>query len=276
MPDLPASLDLAASWIHDADALLITAGAGIGIDSGLPDFRGPQGFWGAYPGLRQPGLGFEDIANQQAFERDPRQAWGFYGHRLQLYRSTRPHEGFGILRELGRRMPHGVFVFTSNVDGQFEQAGFDAARMVECHGSIHHLQCLAACSTAIWSADDFHPVVDEKNCRLLSDLPVCPQCGGLARPTILMFDDWTWLPERTELQQRRMAHWLQMMARLVVIEIGAGTAIPSARRKGESQHARLIRINLREAEVRGPQEIGIALGALDALQALQSRVVART
>jgi NAD-dependent SIR2 family protein deacetylase len=269
MSNFADDLDVAINWVRDADALLVTAGAGIGIDSSLPDFRGPQGFYGAYPGLQRSRLGFQDVANPQAFTRDPRQAWGFYGHRLRLYRNTRPHQGFAILREIGTNMQHGAFVYTSNVDGQFEQAGFAADRIVECHGSIHYLQCLAACSNKIWPADDVHPVVDEAHCRLLSPLPVCPCCGALARPNILMFEDWTWIPERMQLQQARLARWLQAAKRPVVIEIGAGTAIPAVRRKGESLCARLIRINLREAEVYGPNEIGIALGALDALRAFQ-------
>jgi hypothetical protein len=72
-------LTQAADWIRDADGLLITAGAGIGIDSGLPDFRGPEGFWRAYPALRTEGLTFTEIANPAAFLNDARLAWGFAG-----------------------------------------------------------------------------------------------------------------------------------------------------------------------------------------------------
>lgn len=273
MPDIDSALELAASWIRDADALLITAGAGMGIDSGLPDFRGPQGFWGAYPGLMRSRIGFEDIANPQAFKRDPHQAWGFYGHRLQLYRNTKPHRGFEILREIAQPMLHGAFVYTSNVDGQFEKGGFASDRVVECHGSIHQMQCSVPCSHATWPADDFAPVVDEAHCRLVSSLPLCPRCGSLARPNILMFEDWTWIADWTDRQQARLSRWLKEPTRLVVIEAGAGTAIPSARRRGEAQRARLIRINPREADVRGRHEVGIELGALDALQALHSRVL---
>ena len=49
--------------IKNADAIVITAGAGMGVDSGLPDFRGDQGFWKAYPPLKDKDLGFTDIAN---------------------------------------------------------------------------------------------------------------------------------------------------------------------------------------------------------------------
>ena len=106
--DLETTIDRAAEAIARAQALLITAGAGIGVDSGLPDFRGNEGFWRAYPPLKRLGISFYDMANPIWFKRDPELAWGFYGHRLELYRSTEPHEGFRRLREWGeaaRRVP---------------------------------------------------------------------------------------------------------------------------------------------------------------------------
>lgn len=84
----------AAKLIASADALHITAGAGMGVDSGLPDFRGSKGFWDAYPSLANAGIDFQSIANPYAFEENPKLAWGFYGHRLALYRKTVPHDGF--------------------------------------------------------------------------------------------------------------------------------------------------------------------------------------
>ncbi len=145
---LPIPMSLSADplarivrWIHEADGLIVAAGAGMGVDSGLPDFRGSAGFWRAYPALGRAGLQFEEIANPAAFARDPPLAWGFYGHRLALYRRTVPHRGFALLREIAAGLPGGAFVFTSNVDGQFQKAGFAEARIMEVHGSIHHLQC---------------------------------------------------------------------------------------------------------------------------------------
>jgi len=198
----------AAALIADADALVIAAGAGMGVDSGLPDFRGTQGFWQAYPALRQAQIDFYRIASPGTFAADPGLAWGFYGHRLALYRSTRPHAGFALLRHWGERMPRGCHVFTSNVDGQFQQAGFDAACIHECHGSIHHLQCLAACSQDIWLADAFVPDVDEPACRLRNAAPRCPHCGALARPNLLMFGDCQWVDRRSAAQDARQQAWL--------------------------------------------------------------------
>ena len=92
----------AAEAICSADALLIGAGAGMGVDSGLPDFRGDEGFWKAYPPLKNLGISFYQMADPIWFHRDPRQAWGFYGHRLNLYRVTKPHDGFPHLKRMSQ------------------------------------------------------------------------------------------------------------------------------------------------------------------------------
>lgn len=257
-----------AELIRQADGLLVTAGAGIGVDSGLPDFRGPQGFWGVYPALGRARIAFEQIANPAAFTRHPRLAWGFYGHRLNLYRHTIPHDGFRILRRIGQGLAQGAFVFTSNVDGQFQKAGFDPARVCEVHGSIHHLQCREPCCEAIWPADAFHPEVDAASCRLGNEAPVCPFCGSMARPNILMFGDFSWVEARTRQQQAALDAWRQGIRRLVVIEIGAGLAVPTVRWYGESLGVPLLRINTTQPEVASARAIGVAAGAAEALTVL--------
>ena len=264
----------AAQLLNEAGALLVCAGAGMGVDSGLPDFRGTSGFWQAYPALAQAGIAFHDIANPASFETDPPLAWGFYGHRLALYRETSPHAGFAILRRFAASVPGGAFVFTSNVDGQFQRAGFDDKRIVECHGSIHHLQCSLPCSDAVWTADGLHPEVDVAACRLRSPLPRCPRCGSLARPNILMFNDGAWVEARTEAQFERLRAWRRSrqggVDKLVVIELGAGLAIPSVRRMSEAQGVPIIRINPRDAHLDGHPGVAISLTAGEALAALSS------
>jgi NAD-dependent SIR2 family protein deacetylase len=272
--DLPTveNLRRGAELIRDADALLVTAGAGMGVDSGLPDFRGDQGFWRTYPALKSAGIRFTDIANPAAFRANPRRAWGFYGHRLNLYRRAVPHSGFQILMRWMATRPKGGFVFTSNVDAQFQRAGLPADRIAECHGSIHWLQCLRPCHDQTWPVDAGSLEIDETRCLIRSPIPRCPACGGVARPNILMFGDWDWIAGRSELQQRRLAAWLTGASRLVVIEIGAGTAVPTVRRFGESLACPLIRINPDAGSDRDAGAIRLPLEALAALRQLDRMV----
>lgn len=248
-----------------ADSILIAVGAGMGVDSGLPDFRGNEGFWNAYPALKAKGKAFTDIASPESFEQIPETAWGFYGHRLNLYRETKPHIGFNILKALSKNKSNGYFVFTSNVDGQFQKAGFDEQRIVEKHGSIHHLQCSLPCIPTVWSAEGFHPDVDEEQCKIENLSPRCPYCSAMVRPNILMFSDYDWVEERYFIQNNRYQKWRKKSVNLVVIEIGAGTAIPSVRREAESTGAPIIRINPSESSLDGCDGVSLAMGAKKAL-----------
>jgi len=268
--NLEQHCEKAAEAIRSADALVVTAGAGMGVDSGLPDFRGDRGFWNAYPMYERLGLSFVQAANPAHFERDPAFGWGFYGHRTNLYRETVPHEGFNIIRRWIEELGLDHFVVTSNVDGQFQKAGFDEEKILEVHGSIHHLQCLSPCSAAIWDNHEMIPV-DPATMRA-SHLPLCIRCSGTARPNILMFGDFSWLPHRTRQQEHAFDQFLtdRRGGRVVVLEMGAGTAIPTIRYLGEriaSGGGTLVRINPREAQVPGGQ-ISISTGARDGLKCI--------
>ncbi|MEO7343308.1 MAG: Sir2 family NAD-dependent protein deacetylase, partial [Methylotenera sp.] len=178
-----------------------------------------------------------------------------------------PNAGFTILRELAHQMPSGAFIFTSNVDGQFQKASFTESQIVECHGSNHHLQCVNGCLNETSSAKDFYPETDDAACQLLSRLPQCQYCGAVTRPNILMFSDRKWVSKRMEAQQARFDQWLSKVTRLLVIEIGAGTSIPTVRKFSESHAGYLIRINPDEAEL--PNNIkgmSIHMGGLAGLQ----------
>ncbi len=274
---IDAKIEQAAQIIAQADALLIGAGAGMGVDSGLPDFRGPQGFWSAYPPYQKLGLDFVSLANPRWFAEDPELAWGFYGHRMGLYRRTNPHEGFAILRRWASRLSLGGFVFTSNVDGHFQRAGFSPERIVEVHGSFAGMQCTRDCGIGIFQGDEIKVEIEPTTMKGIRPLPVCPDCGALARPNILMFNDWGWDSARADVQHQNMAEWLESVsgARLAVVECGAGQAVPTVRitceRVARLCGGTLIRINLREADVPSGH-ISLPVGALAGLRRLDERL----
>jgi len=265
----------AAAAVRGARALVVAAGAGMGVDSGLPDFRGDRGFWNAYPLYERLGLSFVEAANPDHFERDPPFGWGFYGHRLALYRATEPHPGFAILRRWIERFRLAAFVVTSNVDGQFQKAGFEEGSLLEVHGSIHHLQCTEPCGGHLWeNREDADVDLETMRARRV---PRCPRCGAVARPNILMFGDFGWIPDRTHAQRRRFEEFRDAHAGepLAVIELGAGTAIPTIRVTSEDLGARggatVVRINPREPAIR-PPHLSIAEGALEALREIDAAI----
>jgi len=280
----------------------------MGVDSGLPDFRGPQaspsplalaleaaklnshartsqGFWKAYPQAQALGLSFSDMSNPRSFVKDPRFGWGFFGHRYQLYRDAVPHEGYHVLRRWGGAARLGSFTFTSNVDGAFLAAGFDEEKLVECHGSIHYLQAFDArlCGDIWPSAPQLDKLVVDK-ATFLADEATLPyhtvpssDTPILCRPNILMFGDGGWISDRTDAQEARFERYVQSLprdSRVVVIEIGAGLAVPTVRHTSESlldmfSNAQLLRIN--PAEPQGPERtISIPEGGLAALTALDA------
>ena len=265
----------AASIIKEAEVFIITAGAGMGVDSGLPDFRGDHGFWNAYPAYARLGLSFAQCANPMHFFSNPHFAWGFYGHRTNLYRNTTPHAGFHIIRKWIEKNGADYFVATSNVDGQFQKAGYDEERMYEVHGSIHWLQCQARCNDTIWQNDGVFKI-NETTMRAGQPLPQCSECGKVCRPNILMFGDSSWLSNRTLIQNQAFNQFLKKNSgrRIAVIEMGAGKAIPTIRATSERigrdfEHATVIRINPREPGISSPH-ISMTCGALEGLQLIDA------
>lgn len=272
MQSLKQRIEHAKEIVADADALLICAGAGMGVDSGLPDFRGNEGFWKAYPPIKELGLSFSEMANPRWFDANPKLAWAFYGHRLGLYTRTTPHAGFGMLLELARKKNDNYFIFTSNVDGQFQKAGFSETKIYEIHGSIHRFQCARADDHGIWHAEDVE--VDEKRFEALT-LPTCQRCGSVARPNILMFSDWGWDASRAQIQESAYEAWLakNKNKKIAVIEIGAGIAIPSVRLQGERlasimPRTKLIRINPRDYQLDPRLGVSLELGGLEGIQSI--------
>jgi NAD-dependent SIR2 family protein deacetylase len=281
----PRWLKPAVEAIKGCEALIITAGAGMSADSGLPTFRSKEGFWKAYPPAAKAGLSFAEVSNPESFETNERFAWGFFGHRYHLYTKAFPHLGYDILLKWSNHIGS-HFVFTSNVDGMFERAGFGSDRVCECHGSINFIQArepgvdghqiIPAAQTTLPNL-----VIDEKF-EAQGELPTIiserTNKPVPARPNILMFYDNSWVSLRTDDQETRMNNFLlglkssNQNSKIVILELGAGKAVPTVRMTSERilrqfPKSSLIRINVDESE--GPNRtISIPAGAKAALEAI--------
>lgn len=262
----------AADALLRSRTLIITSGAGMGVDSGLPSFRDANGFWNAYPAYQKLGVNFMDIATPRHMTDDPTFGWGFYGSRANQYRDAVPHEGFALLKDWIERFALEWFVVTSNVDGQFQKAGFDEERVEEVHGSIHYLQCHKPCRPEIWRHNEVFEI--DADTMRAKHTPTCIHCGELARPNILMFNDWWYIPVRSNAQNRRYKAFIDNCPKpIAVVEIGAGRAIPTIRYISETiarQHgAMVIRINPRESQITEPH-VSIAMDGVSALKRIDA------
>eukprot|EP00993_Chasmostoma_nieuportense_P002478 NODE_3270_length_999_cov_53.560780_g3124_i0.p1 GENE.NODE_3270_length_999_cov_53.560780_g3124_i0~~NODE_3270_length_999_cov_53.560780_g3124_i0.p1 ORF type:complete len:309 (+),score=42.22 NODE_3270_length_999_cov_53.560780_g3124_i0:30-956(+) len=270
------SLTMAAKAILKAQALLIVTGAGMGVDSGVPDFRGSQSFW---KNLDHPEIKcYEDMSDVSWFHKDPLLAWGLNSHQMTAYRQAALHQGFPVLLELTRFLPN-YFCWTTNIDGMLQRAGLEHVR--ENHGSIHRLQCLRGyqCKNSENRGDAWEATLDlpyDAQYRASAALPSCRVCGGLARPNVWFCKDSGYIPWSESCRMGdKYAEWRgRLTSDLVVIEMGAGLTIPSARVEAEDMaesHGTLIRINPTDCRIpRGA--IGIKAGAEEGLLALRAEV----
>lgn len=262
----------AANILKKASAILIGAGAGMGVDSGLPDFRSVEGFWKKYPAYQKLNLNFHDLANPSLFNTDPSLAWGFYGHRMTLYKNTRPHHGFDILKKWASQINDNIFIYTTNVDTQFQKAGFDNNKIVEVHGNIQTLQCTTSCGYGRFYKE-LDLIIDYETMRVVGDLPSCPNCGRMIRPNILMFNDWSFNDGTPREQFNRFQKWMNTLPnqKIAILEIGVGTQIPVVRVQCEMLASFMgipnIRINLNECMNRD-NSIELKMRAIDALSEL--------
>ncbi len=207
------------------------------------------------------------------FEQNPKMAWAFYGHRLKLYKQTTPHDGFNLLLELVKSKNNNYFIYTSNVDGQFQKAGFSEDKIYECHGSIHYSQCIHNSTKSIWeNIDELSIDMDKFEA---TNLPICKECGCVTRPNVLMFYDYFFNDSRINDQYERYERWLRknMNSNIAIIELGAGVAIPTIRKYGEYMakkfnKIKLIRINPLDDGIKPQYGYSLKMGALEGLQTI--------
>jgi NAD-dependent deacetylase len=169
--DRASGFDRAVRAIQSAKTMAALTGAGVSAASGIPTFRGADGYW---KNVRP-----ETLATPEAFERDPRLVWEWYDWRRQVIRDAKPNAAHDVLARWTRERPAFTLI-TQNVDGLHERAG--AERLIRLHGSIWHVRCWQNCERGGhgWR-DDTVPFPTLP--------PRCPHCGGLLRPVVVWFGE---------------------------------------------------------------------------------------
>ena len=222
--------------INNSDALLIIAGAGMGIDSGLPDYRGPNGLWNTWHPARELNLTYETLSTHQTFIDNPELAWGFQTYLTKLYHQLEPHDGDKLLLNIAKKnFNNNYFVITSNVDSQFLKAGFNSKKLYEVHGTKRLWQCIdKKCNKNHypWNMEiDKLPKINEKTLRAIKPFPKCPNCGKMARPNVSFFDDYIFNEKVCKQQSLNLMDWLDTIIdkKLTIIELGCGVSQHSIR-----------------------------------------------
>jgi NAD-dependent SIR2 family protein deacetylase len=255
-----------AHLIQDADAIAIFAGAGMGVDSGLEQYRGEKGLWKKSILLNDIAVNYYDLMQPVAFKKQPELAWGLIGFLMEKYDKVEPHRGFSILKEMVHDKQH--FVVTSNIDEHFQKAGFNRNRIFEIHGSIYNSQCMYNAECEIWETE--YPKLESQSLTASPPFPMCPECNSYCRPNIYLFEDDFFVPAISADQQFRYMEWQERINRncgnVIAIEIGAGKTISTLRRYAEKfagDNHPLIRINLNDFETNNTNHISVPFGALD-------------
>lgn len=162
-------LDALAERLERASRVTILTGAGVSAASGVPTFRGSGGLWRQFRA--------EDLATPQAFARDPGLVWEWYAWRRQLIAGCRPNPAHDVIARWSKTFDRCI-VITQNVDDLHVRAG--TVNLVRVHGSLWELSCWRACGAPPWRDESvpLHPLP-----------PLCPACGGLARPGVVWFGE---------------------------------------------------------------------------------------
>lgn len=155
--------------ITATDRVFILTGAGISAESGIPTFRGVGGLWNTYR--------IEELANPQAWARDPELVWKFYSWRRKMATPCEPNPAHRALADLESKIGDRLFLCTQNVDDLHERAG--SRHLVHMHGELFKSRCESC---------DQGPFEDRAAYESLGAIPHC-RCGGRIRPHICWFGE---------------------------------------------------------------------------------------
>lgn len=187
---LEALPGLIARALARPGSCLFLTGAGVSAESGVPTFRGKDGYWRV--GSRN--YHAQELATRAAFARFPHAVWGWYLHRLQVCRGAQPNPAHRAIAELAGPLAERFLLITQNVDGLHGRAGSPASRTYEVHGNISQMRCSAGCAGLVPVPEGLleSPLVAAPDAARGASDPrlCCPLCSAWMRPHVLWFDEF--------------------------------------------------------------------------------------
>ena len=180
-------IQLLENSLGDGGRITVLTGAGISAESGIPTFRGPEGYWTVGSRVYQP----EEMATWRMFQQNPRAVWQWYLYRLGVCRQADPNTGHHALVEMEQYFSGRFILVTQNVDNLHRRCGQSAENTYEIHGNINWVRCTNACSENLLPLPN--PVTPKAKSEPISEPEWqalhCPRCGHLLRPHVLWFDE---------------------------------------------------------------------------------------
>jgi NAD-dependent deacetylase len=166
--------------------ILVLTGAGISAESGIPTFRGKEGYWVVGSRNYEP----QEMATWAMFCRAPEEVWRWYLFRFGVYRDARPNDGHRALVDLEHALGDRFLLVTQNIDGLHRKAGSSPGRTYCIHGDSAWVRCAQECTTELFPMPDLVvPTRDALPPRVDRQALSCPRCGGWLRPHVLWFDE---------------------------------------------------------------------------------------
>ena len=207
--------------LSEAKEVVFFTGAGISAESGIPTFRGKDGIWNK--------LKPEELANFNAFMRNPEMVWEWYNHRKKIVHDSKPNPGHYAIAEM-QNLIDKVTVVTQNIDNLHRRAGSN--NIYELHGNIERNFCVN-CHTFYNEELDFSEGVPKCN------------CGGLIRPDVVWFGEF--LPE----DQFRGGQLASISSDIFFVVGTSGIVYPAAGLIHSAKHSGsyIVEVNIEPTEI---------------------------
>ncbi len=199
----------------------VLTGAGISAESGIPTFRGPEGYWQVGSKNYRP----EEMATHRMFLEDPWEVWSWYLYRRDVCRKANPNAGHQGVARLEEILGEHFRLVTQNVDGLHLRAGNTLERTFQIHGNLNFSRCAESCNPELFPlAEQLRyrgkgQTLTEQEKKALT----CPRCGGLTRPHVLWFDECY---DEHFFRADSTVQWAGNTDLLIIVGTSGATALP--------------------------------------------------
>jgi NAD-dependent deacetylase len=177
-----------AKALQAGGRVTVLTGAGVSAESGIPTFRGPEGYWTVGSRNYQP----SEIATEAMLHQHPEEVWKWFLFRRGVCAKALPNPGHLAIYEMERKLGNRFRLITQNVDGLHLRAGNTIARTYQIHGNLNVMRCQRECSSEVYPIPESMPAKargDELS-SAEKDLLKCPACGAMTRPHVLFWDEY--------------------------------------------------------------------------------------